>query len=368
MGNEVYANNMELACKAGQGKSICAFPDVCFTPPLTPATPPGVPIPYPNTGMASDTTDGSKTVQISGKEVMLKNKSYFKQSTGDEAGSAPKKGVVTSQNRGKVYFNAWSMDVKIEGENAVRNLDITTHNHASFPGNSPTWPFLDAAAFAGTGPCKDVAKDVNTHCSKHATPNLKTKGKSTELPDHKRKSTIEAMCKDRKCRKALKCVLSPKSPSNCCPQPQPSPPKSTPHHIVPDSQFNHRGGGRLTLKSGGTYDYSAAPCVCAGGISHSTGVHGKIHTETNNLTVNHPSVVGSVTGKSIDPKARWKVSEAEAVGAEAVAKKTGCDEGCIKSQTRRGHKKMGIEGSDEIRPSTAGSVTSPPVSGMPTYP
>ncbi len=70
MANEVYANNMEVACKAGQGKSICAFPDVCFTPPQTPATPPGVPIPYPNTGMDSDTTDGSKTVQISGQEVM----------------------------------------------------------------------------------------------------------------------------------------------------------------------------------------------------------------------------------------------------------------------------------------------------------
>ena len=63
-----------------------------------------------------------------GKEVMLKNKSHFKTSSGDEAGSAPKKGVVTSRTPG-VYFNAWSMDVKVEGENVVRHLDITTHNH-----------------------------------------------------------------------------------------------------------------------------------------------------------------------------------------------------------------------------------------------
>ena len=49
-----------------------------MTPPENPATPPGVPVPYPNTGMASDTTDGSRSVQISGKEIMLKNKSYFK--------------------------------------------------------------------------------------------------------------------------------------------------------------------------------------------------------------------------------------------------------------------------------------------------
>src|SRR4051812_27390538 len=131
MANNVYANGMELASKSGDGKSICAFPDVCMTPPENPATPPGVPVPYPNTGMDSDTTDGSRTVNISDKEVMLKNKSYFKSSTGDEAGCAAKKGIITSVNRGKVYFVSWSMDVKFEGENVVRNLDLTTHNHAS---------------------------------------------------------------------------------------------------------------------------------------------------------------------------------------------------------------------------------------------
>ncbi|MEO6562644.1 MAG: DUF4150 domain-containing protein [Nitrosospira sp.] len=143
MANQVYANMMEVSCKAASGKTICAMPDVCFTPPENPATPPGVPVPYPNTGVASDTTDGSNTVKIAGQEVMLKNKSYFKKSTGDEAGCAAKKGVVTSKNMGKVYFNAWSMDVKVEGENVVRHLDITTHNHASMPGNSPPMPHTD---------------------------------------------------------------------------------------------------------------------------------------------------------------------------------------------------------------------------------
>jgi hypothetical protein len=33
MANEVYANGREVACKAAAGKSICAFPDVCMTPP-----------------------------------------------------------------------------------------------------------------------------------------------------------------------------------------------------------------------------------------------------------------------------------------------------------------------------------------------
>jgi hypothetical protein len=146
MANNVFANNREVSCKSGEGKSICAFPDVCFTPPENPATPPGVPIPYPNTGMDQDTTEGTKTVKITGKEVMLKNKSYFKQSYGDEAGCAAKKGVITSVNRGKVYFKSWSMDVKIEGENVIRHLDLSTHNHASEPGDTPTAPRIDGVA------------------------------------------------------------------------------------------------------------------------------------------------------------------------------------------------------------------------------
>lgn len=162
MANEVYANGMEISCKAASGKSICAFPDVCFTPPQTPATPPGVPIPYPNTGMASDTTEGSKTVQISGQEVMLKDKSHFKKSTGDEAGSAPKKGIVTSTNKGKVYFTAWSMNVKCEGENVVRNFDLTTHNHNPKVGNGPPWLYSDNAVIPNNrAECQELASDMN---------------------------------------------------------------------------------------------------------------------------------------------------------------------------------------------------------------
>ena len=131
MANEVYANGMELACKAGSGKVIAAFPDVCMTPPENPATPPGVPVPYPDTAQASDTTDGSKNVKISGKEIMLKNKSCFKTLSGNEAGSTAKKGVVSSKIKGKVYFVKWSMDVKVEGENVDRHLDLTTNNHGS---------------------------------------------------------------------------------------------------------------------------------------------------------------------------------------------------------------------------------------------
>ena len=134
MSNEVYANSRKCRARQAAGKSICAFPDVCMTPPQTPATPPGVPIPYPNTGMASDTTDGSTTVKISGKEVMLKNKCYFKKSMGDEAGCAPMKGWSPSKNTGKVYFTSWSMDVK--SRRGERGPDAGPHHpqsHASIP-------------------------------------------------------------------------------------------------------------------------------------------------------------------------------------------------------------------------------------------
>jgi len=157
MANDVFANGREISCKKADGKTICEFPDVCFTPPENPATPPGVPVPYPNTAYAKDTTSGSKNVKISGQEVMLKNKSYFKTSTGDEAGSAAKKGVITSTNKGKAYFISWSLDVKVEGENVVRHLDMTTNNHASPMANGAV-PMIeqDAQAPPSEVDCEEV--------------------------------------------------------------------------------------------------------------------------------------------------------------------------------------------------------------------
>lgn len=170
MGCDVYANGMSIACKAADGKTIAAFPDVCFTPPITPATPPGVPIPYPNTAMASDTDKGSKTVQISGQEVMLKNSSVFKTSTGDEAGCAPKKGVITSQIKGKANFICWSMNVKFEGENVPRHLDLTGHNEASDPPNTPPWPYVDKMAVPGGSPEGETVKKQLDEKDKNRTP------------------------------------------------------------------------------------------------------------------------------------------------------------------------------------------------------
>jgi hypothetical protein len=136
----VFANGLEISGKAVQAQTIAVMPDVCFTPPENPATPPGVPVPYPSFGMASDTESGTGTVFIGGKTVNIKNKSDESRTSGTEAGCATKKGIITSKNTGKKYFNSWSNDVKFDGEPVIRFSDLATHNHASPIGNTGPWP------------------------------------------------------------------------------------------------------------------------------------------------------------------------------------------------------------------------------------
>lgn len=272
MSNQVYANNMEVACKQAAGKSICALPDVCMTPPQTPATPPGVPIPYPNTGMASDTADGTTSVKISGQEVMLKNKSNFKKSMGDEAGCAPMKGVVTHKNVGKVYFTAWSMDVKVEGENVVRMLDMTTHNHGSMGPNTPPWMYLDEAAVPPLDhPCHDQIVAAQKACGK------------TKVTKNGRN------CKGTDCEKCMACILVPKEEDKrlCCS------PNNTGHHMIEDhwvkgnkafpSYRSNREGPGFAAQSldrranPKIKTVEAAPCVCANASRKRGSIHRRLH-------------------------------------------------------------------------------------------
>ncbi len=147
MGCDVFANGDEIACKAGDGKVIAAFPDVCLSPPSPPAGP--IPVPYPNTSFSKDMQNGSKTVLIKGKEVMLKNQSFYKTSPlGDEAATNGQgAGVITHVITGKTFFVMWSMDVKFEGQNVDRHTDITTSNHGSNPPNNGV-PMVNASSMA----------------------------------------------------------------------------------------------------------------------------------------------------------------------------------------------------------------------------
>jgi hypothetical protein len=324
--NQVYANNREVSCKAAAGKSICAFPDVCFTPPQTPATPPGVPIPYPNTGMASDCTDGSSSVKVSGQEVMLKDKSYFSRSTGDEAGCAPKKGVLTSKNMGKVYFTAWSMDVKVEGENVVRMMDTTTHNHGSVPSNTAPWPYVDEVAAPGiTAKCaNDMAKE-QTACSGCDTP--------------------AKACRSAKCQSARKCKLVPYGGSgspNCCRKPT----KQTAHHLVEVHCFSPAGQRGTPIAGFEGYNQNKAPCVCASG-PRSAQQHGTLHAVQGQLerAFNQRGVPGTPIGTG--GVSNWNYGEARGVGVMAhrvTFPNSECSPDCVQAQLDAYHNQAPPDG------------------------
>lgn len=166
MGGNVFANGLEISGKESGGKTIATMPDVCFTPPENPATPPGIPIPYPSFGMGSDTESGTGTVLISGATVNIKNKSDLSKTSGTEAGSAAKKGVITSKNTGKGYFNSWSSDVKFDGEPVIRMSDLATNNHASPAGNTVTWPHI-LGVKVGTINCKTLLNKYGIHLHQH---------------------------------------------------------------------------------------------------------------------------------------------------------------------------------------------------------
>ena len=214
-------------------------------------------------------------MEISGKEVMLKNKSYFKESTGDEAGAAAKKGVITSTNRGKVYFIAWSSDVKFEGENAVRHLDMTTHNHASPMANeaAPT-VYIDEMEVAFPKSCAKLVAQQNTHCS----------GAKQLYNDNGEPAGMDC---NKACKAARDCLFPPydKSKQFCCA------PETTGHHVIPKAEFLQVGGGAALNTAVSGYKPDKAPCVCAEGYSWHTRdnalslrplkTHGRLHAAYN---------------------------------------------------------------------------------------
>lgn len=368
MANNVFANGREISCKKADGKSICAFPDVCMTPPENPATPPGVPVPYPNTAFAKDTSDGSKEVQISGQEVLLKNKSFFKTSTGNEAGCAAKKGVVTGKIKGKAYFIAWSMDVKVEGENVVRHLDMTTHNHGSPITNTPPIIHLDRLALilSNMGDCEDEIVKIMEKCvpweEKAVCPSsegvLKSKGFQEEsksyvkevLENEYKPSEVKAWkteaqrivdveleyyaleIQDNECLKALSCALTTfnRGKKDCCPH-------QTPEHLIPAAQFGKNRGEEGTLG----YKARHAPTLCATG-GKSTATHG---------------LLGAARAEYMDERniprdtdeEVWTVRDSAKCGSHAVEEVyKQCRKECIESQLIMGHEDIGINENDRI--------------------
>jgi len=129
MGKNVFANGREVSAGKDDNQIIAAMPDVCLSPPSPPAGP--IPIPYPVFAKASDTDDGTRDVQIGGDEVGMKSDSNFKQCNGDEAATKTLgMNVGSACIQGKTITQAWSFDVKFEGKNALRFMDLTTNNNS----------------------------------------------------------------------------------------------------------------------------------------------------------------------------------------------------------------------------------------------
>ncbi len=143
MGVTVGVNSMSVVHKSSGGTTI-AFPDVCKTP--APPAPP-VPIPYPNIAKSSDSAKTAKKVKTDGKPVCVKD-SNFSTSTGDEPGSL--KGIISSKTKGKAEFVNFSFDVKVEGKNVPRAMDLMLHNDK----NTPPVPVLQGPVIAMQGSIK----------------------------------------------------------------------------------------------------------------------------------------------------------------------------------------------------------------------
>ena len=238
----VFANGLEISGKAVGAKTIAAFPDVCMTPPENPATPPGVPVPYPNFAMAGDTENGTGKVLVRGKEANLKNKSDMSKTSGDEAGAAAKKGVITSKNTGKSFFKSWSPDVKFEGEPVVRMSDLTTNNHASDPGQTPPWAHYAGMTFSQADCPKilaDVGLSVHRHGDKHDSCNYKgNRNRPGKTYD-------------------------------------PTKPTQQSDHFPQTTCFTSGGRSNGLTFPKGTYDVDKAPCVCLEDGSNLATEHGR---------------------------------------------------------------------------------------------
>jgi uncharacterized protein DUF4150/HNH/endonuclease VII toxin of polymorphic toxin system len=395
MANEVYANGMEVACKAASGKSVAAFPDTCLSPPSPPAGP--APIPYPNTAYASDTTNGSTTVMISDQEVMLKDQSTFKKSTGDEAATKTLgMGVVTHALQGEASFIAWSMDVKIEGQNVDRHLDPMLHNEQCSPANTPPMIYVDRMKAADIPGCQKQRQQVEDACGKN--------GENFSCPDDSalraakaerdaapKKSAARAAANRKinaafakmtaehseggkvcECRKKMRCLLSPYEPDTCCPG-------QTPHHLVEAGAFHDVGRGEMVSRENvkqtvfirsltadtvvstvGTgkgkimsrpmygarkYNQNAAPCVCCEGESQNQGTHKWLHQAQDRAArraqgVPNPDYSRPLFTATGEPAKMQRLDSAIAGGVGAVKtvfRKSGCDARCLKAQLEEYH-------------------------------
>jgi hypothetical protein len=112
--------------------------------------------------MDGDTDKGTSTVKIGGETVTQKNVSYYTKCTGNEAGCAPMKNVISHVNTGKEYAHAWSGNVKMDGEPVSRFSDLSTNDHASPQGGGPPWAKVGKLKVDGNS-CKSIVAEFHEY-------------------------------------------------------------------------------------------------------------------------------------------------------------------------------------------------------------
>ncbi len=188
----VFANGLEVSGKATPNKTIAAMPDVCLSPPPPPAGP--VPIPYPMTGMASDTTDGCTSVIVKGKEAGKKNSTKYSKTMGNEpATNSFGANVISHKLSGALKFAAYSFDVIFEGGGACRFTDLTTQNHMNIGGGSVSASVAAAvlAMIDAKGPCAVLSAMNRTEFQRAKKKSGKTTGaEAKKLKDFESSGTV----------------------------------------------------------------------------------------------------------------------------------------------------------------------------------
>jgi hypothetical protein len=202
------------------------------------------------------------------------------------------------------------MDVKFEGENVVRHLDMTTHNHASPLTNTPPWTYIDSpAAPPSDHPCKNEIIKMQNACK---DPTFVQKGKRTHRE-----------CKEG-CEEKMACILVPKGKDKelCCS------PRNTGHHMIEDHWVKSNPNFSDDQKS-----YNKAPTVCANRFRKRGSRHRRLHNIQG--TIEESFMPGGSRYKSGEKNGGFNYGagkKAALIAHHEVFKDSGCTPECLESQ------------------------------------
>ena len=284
---------------------------------------------------------------------MLKNKTYFKKSIGRRSGLRAEEGRGHQQEQGQGVLQCLVDGREDRRRERRPHLDLTTHNHASCPSNTPPQTYIDeATAGLPPGRCDKEKEAIDEACNKKKEPPCPGK---LSTPKKRDRAYADAATKDAKsssCAQAVKCFLCPYQSggeNSCCDG-------QTGHHIPPWSTTTSVSGMASGVTKG------SALCVCLEGTNHSIGSHGRHHhggsiTFSRRWRRGPKPVFTAATARrrtSVQGAAKDHIKAAAAV-TEA---QTDCSKECIEEQLNKQHQEDDLKKeATHNAPTTGGRVT-----------